>query len=162
MALTRWCLILSVIGCWIGQAGPAVSADLISECMQTGRGTYMEDRWNLVAPPDRERLCRYQETDRQKADRVMREWQEEQRRLREGTAADKGQQEPGTKTNQEPGTKTNQGPAVRPEGSQAHGPTDDTLGPCARPDAVGECRATSDQILYQIKRSKENPGGTNR
>jgi hypothetical protein len=157
MTLKQWCLILLLIGCGIGQVGQAGSADPISECMQTGRGTYMEGRWNLLAPPDRERLCRYQETDRQKADRVMKEWQEEQRRLQEGKAADKNQQEPGTKANQEPGTKASQEPAARPEESQAHGATDDTLAPCASPDTVGECQATSDQILYQIKRSKEAP-----
>jgi hypothetical protein len=152
----RWCLILSVVGCAIGQAHQARSADPMTECMETGRGTYMEGRWNLASQAMRLHLCRDQETDRQKADRLMKQWQEEQRRLQRERPPGKAEQQRETKGNEEPSRQPAEPePAGKPAG-------EGDLAPCARADVVGECQATPDQILYQIQRSKETGGATNR
>ena len=122
--------------------------------METGRGTYFEGRWNLVPEPERFRLCRDQETDRQKADRVMKEWQEQQRRLKEKGSVGEGQQDKGR---QGDGASSRKADASQGRQAGVEQPA-----PCTRPDIVGECQATPDQILYQIKRSKETEGTTNR
>src|SRR5206468_11054485 len=59
------------------------------ECMETGRGTHAASRWGQVPEVDRLGLCRDQETDRQRIDREIKEWQEEQRRQRDEAARDK-------------------------------------------------------------------------
>jgi hypothetical protein len=64
---------------------------------------------------------------------------------KEGKAVDEGNSQ--GKAREEPGSE--------PVTSQVR----DARVPCERPDVVGECQATSDQILYQIKRSKEAAGG---
>ena len=149
----RTVLILSVIGCSIGQAGQAGSVGPISECMESGRGTYMEARWNLVAPPERLRLCRDQETDRQRADQETQQWLEQQHRAGEEKAPGKAEQPEATKENAEPSQ-----PPMEPEGDRTR---DGQLAPCMRADIVGECQATPDQILHQIRRSKETNGRAN-
>lgn len=146
-------LILLLAGCSICESPLSVLADPISECMQIGRGTHMEGRWELVPDSERFRLCRDQETDRQRADQEVKQWQEEQRRLQGESTPGKVQQDKGTKRDQETG-----GQPVEPQ-ERAVG--DGELAPCTRPDIAGECRATPDQILYQIRRSKESGGETN-
>ena len=157
--MKRCCVILITVAvCWTCESPLVVFADPISECMETGRGTYMEGRWDLVPESGRLILCRDQETDRQKADRMMKAWQEEQRRLREEKAAEKAQAE---KAQKEQGTKANGERTPQPTESRARG-AENQAAPCARPDIVGECQATPDQILYQLRRSKETGGETNR
>ncbi len=143
-------MILVVAGCWIAGWASLGLADPISECMETGHGTPMEGRWNLVSEQERFRLCRDQETDRQKADRVMREWQEEQRRLREKATGKTTPETTGSPAQTEAGAKPEGSPVPQARGTE--------LAPCSRPDGVGECEATPDQILYQIRRSKELEG----
>lgn len=151
--MNRWCVILAAAGCWMIESPLAVFADPFSECMKTGRGTYMEGHWDLVEESGRLIVCRDQETDRQRADRTMKAWEEEQRRLREATSNQKAQGEQGA-------AAKNGEPTPEHGEPQARGASDAQLPPCDRPDSVGECQATPDQILYQIKRSRQTGGQT--